>query len=648
MNRGVNASIWLWATESGEQHAGSEQELVACLTSRALPPYTLVWRSGWSEWLPAMQVAELSRGLPEGSVCAPRSARSTSPGVPPPPPPLASYPELKRWAEELQQSSGPITRRAGVPVWAQTAVLNESPSAADPDAITEPIPAELIERARRLMMAPAPPADLGIAQGMAPSRASSPALGYAVAEELLEGACEPAPPLLDASSFAPGALDGDVSVGALRGRSRGWLWVFPVAALAAAGWFGRGYLPFKLPATPGEPEVAVLPVRPAAPPSPEPAAPKVFGCRVLERPQKLDDWALPDGPLVAALAPDGKRVALGYAQSRERAIGISFDPTRFPAAAAGSEPRGSKKDSAPVSGVNADAPGELSPTLASASPDPASIGLTRDFQQYRDEPIYSVTPLVAGGKLEFRVEREGEKLTLGTAIDGVPPLRIGANESGFVGGLLGRRPHRIWWLPRPSLSAVPAYTRHPFGYLIAARVGRKDQTIRVGVISPEATAHTPFSTLELPKGAVGLPALASKGAVLALAVVVEAERAGADRLLLARGTPTELPLVAAPLPVFGTSTVELANPALAPLGGEGFALSWSEGVAEQRRVRLLLLDDELAPRGEPFDVALPRLEHGGAINGALFWANERLLALYYLRRPDGYSLWVDQVTCGEY
>jgi hypothetical protein len=136
--------------------------------------------------------------------------------------------------------------------------------------------------------------------------------------------------------------------------------------------------------------------------------------------------------------------------------------------------------------------------------------------------------------------------------------------------------------------------------------------------------------------------------VLALAVVVEAERAGADRLLLARGTPTELPLVAAPLPVFGTSTVELANPALAPLGGEGFALSWSEGVAEQRRVRLLLLDDELAPRGEPFDVALPRLEHGGAINGALFWANERLLALYYLRRPDGYSLWVDQVTCGEY
>jgi uncharacterized protein DUF4339 len=621
MNRGVNASIWLWATESGEQHAGSEQELVTCLSSRALPPYTLVWRSGWGEWLPAMQVAELARGVLESSNCAPRTARATAPGVPPPPPPIDTYPTLRRWAEELQQASGPITRREGLPVWAQTVVLNESPASVDPDEITGEIPLEVLQEAARLMMEPTPPVDLGIAEGVRRSRTS-----------LLPVA----PPDVDAFRTTPDASPVSRSaasvgvtpeeleaLGEMPSRSHGrrWLWLLPVAGMAAALWYVRAHGWPGKPASAPEPQVAVLPMRTTASAAePAPSPPKVFGCRVLERPQKLDDWVVPEGPLGMALAPDGKRIALGFAQSHERAIGISFDPSRF----------------APLS---SEADGS----------DPASIGLSREFMQYREEQIYSVTPLSASGKLEFRVERVGEKLALGTAIDGVPTLRVGMNEFGVVGGLLGRRPHRIWWLPRPALTSVPAYTRHPLGYLIAARVGRKDPTIRVGVISPEAVAHTSLSTLELPKGPVGIPVLAGKATVMALAVVVEAERAVAgDRLMLARATPTELPLTAEPLEAFGGAPVQLANPALAALGGEGFALTWSEGVGEQRRVRLLLLDDALAPRGEPIELSLPELEHGGAINGALFWANERLFSFFYLRRPEGYSLWANRLTCGEY
>lgn len=649
MNRGVNASIWLWATESGEQHAGSEQELVTCLSSRALPAYTLVWRSGWSEWLPAMQVKELARGVPESGLCAPREARTTSPGVPPPSPPIETYPMLRRWAEELRQSAGPITRREGVPIWAQTVSLSEPPPVGDADEITDEIPDEVLAEAARLMMVPTPPRDLGIAESARRSRTSWPAVivpegSFAPALEppALESFLDPSAMASDAGAQTPRGFDHLVAQSEVAGRSRSWrwLWLLPVAALGGGLWFTRTeWLPAAPLAAP-EPQVAVLPVRPVASSEPPPPAPKQFGCRVLDRPQRIDDWSIPDKPLGVALAPDGKRIALGYAQSRERAVGLSFDPARF---VARGEPFTPKLPDTP-----ADANEAARAELAAASPDPASVGIVRELTNVREEELYSVTPLVASGKLEFRVERVGDKLSNGTAIDGVPTLRIGQNDVGLVGGLLGRRPHRIWWLPRPGLTAVPTYTRHPLGHLIAARVGRKDPTLRLGVISPEAAPHTPLGTLELPKGALSVPALASKASVMGLAVVVEAERGGADRLMLARATPTALPTSAEPLAVFGDEPVQLSAPALSSLGAEGFALSWTQGVGEERQVKLLILDDELRPRGEPFAMELPEASHRGVINGGLFWASERLLAFYYLRRPEGYSLWVNEIDCGDH
>jgi hypothetical protein len=690
MNRGVNASIWLWATESGEQHAGSEHELVTCLSSRALPAYTLVWRSGWSEWLPAMQVKELARGLPESSLCAPRAPRATAPGVPPPPPPIETYPMLRRWAEELRQSSGPITRREGVPIWAQTVVLNEPPpTSAELDEITDEIPDEVLAEAARLMMEATPPRDLGIAERARRSRTSWPAVilpqdPFAPPLEPPELASfiDPSSTAFDTGAQTPSGEDrrhvGLPGETVERPRSRGWLWLLPAAALAGGLWLTRAHwLPVAGPRSAPEPQVAVLPVRPAATAEPPPA-PKVFGCRVLKRPQKLDDWSIPDKPLGMGLAPDGKRIALGYAQSRERAIGLTFDPSRFvargeaftpklpapskggtskaPASRSSSDSAGADAQRAPTNAAAGEAARAEAPDaneaaraeLAAASPDPASVGSSREFVHYREEEIYSVTPLVASGKLEFRVERVGDKLANGTAIDGVPALRIGQNEVGIVGGPLGRRPHRIWWLPRPGLTAVPTYTRHPLGHLIATRVGRKDPTLRVGVISLEAAPHTALEALELPKGALGVPALASKATVMALAVVVDAERGAADRLMLARATPTALPASAEALGVFGSEPVQLSSPALSALGAQGFALSWTQGVAEERRVKLLVLDDELRPRGEPFDMELPEVSHRGVINGGLFWANERLLALYYLRRPEGYSLWANEITCDEH
>ena len=48
----VSPPLWSWAVEDGEPQMGTEEALIRQLASGQLPPYALVWREGWGEWLP--------------------------------------------------------------------------------------------------------------------------------------------------------------------------------------------------------------------------------------------------------------------------------------------------------------------------------------------------------------------------------------------------------------------------------------------------------------------------------------------------------------------------------------------------------------------------------------------------------------------
>lgn len=94
---GQDDQEWSWVGEDGVEHSADEGELSFALSSEDLPPYTLVHKRGWGEWLPAMQVAELLWALPAG--------RSDNPRKPvmgqKPLPPLAKYPSLKKRARDI-------------------------------------------------------------------------------------------------------------------------------------------------------------------------------------------------------------------------------------------------------------------------------------------------------------------------------------------------------------------------------------------------------------------------------------------------------------------------------------------------------------------------------------------------------------------
>lgn len=152
----LDLPLWHWTTETGEPQHGDEQELVRQLASGQAPPYVLVWREGWAEWLPALEVEELSAAFAEAPPSLPRRARpSTLPGMPPIP--VREYPRLRLLAKSARPSripQGPSeVSHVGV------AVPYACP---EEDVSTTEVPLDALAEAARMMTHPTPPADLGL------------------------------------------------------------------------------------------------------------------------------------------------------------------------------------------------------------------------------------------------------------------------------------------------------------------------------------------------------------------------------------------------------------------------------------------------------------------------------------------------------
>jgi hypothetical protein len=92
---------WHWVSEDGSEREVSEEELIAGLSSEHVPVYALVWRPGWGEWLPAMQVAELSWALPAGRADTPRKPNPGNNQKPVPN--LTAYPQLRERAAKVRE-----------------------------------------------------------------------------------------------------------------------------------------------------------------------------------------------------------------------------------------------------------------------------------------------------------------------------------------------------------------------------------------------------------------------------------------------------------------------------------------------------------------------------------------------------------------
>jgi hypothetical protein len=610
--------LWRWTTEGGELQAGSEEELIQQLASGELEPYALVWRDGWGEWLPALEVEALSRGFPDSAVPASRRARpSTLPGIPPVP--VSEYPRVRMLAKGALGSwpSGAVSP-LGVAV----------PYDASEEVITSEVPLDAMLEAARVMNRPTPPADLGLEAAV--ERASQhpypvafvehdtprsgplsrPALPLAAEfglEALLESA-EPAPSRWPSwlrghglwVTITAGALGLFVVLGAR------WWSVSPSIRASSAPGAGASNAESlgKRGSRAGDPAGADQRVTPLSPRGGGAAAHGESRCSVSSPPVKLDDWAVAEVRPSVLLLPGGKQVAIGYAQSHKQATGGTLDI--------------------------------------------ATLDFNRGFGQQQERQIVSVTPLGAGERLGYHVERMGALVAFGRPLDVLPPLRVGMSDAGIVAGPLEQRAERVWELPFGTLISVPEIARHAHGFTLATRAGRTPNGyLQLGLLSPTGTALSPLAQIGGPESEFGKPALASGTEQTVLAVTLRSAPSRSPALLLARAPNGQLPLELEPLDIFDDTDVELSAPAVAAFD-DGFALMWSEGTGARRQVRLQRLSSTLAPLGLPVTVSAepdPQGAPGGAGAGTLYNVGDRLLAFFFVKRADGQSLWVSRLDC---
>jgi hypothetical protein len=643
----VSPSQWQWVLEDDEPQVGTEDELIRQLASGRLPPYALVWRQGWGEWLPAMQVEELSEAFPEAASIGTRTPRPSSiPGVPPVP--ISEYPRLRHLAK-----AAPFG-------WPDGFEEGE-----EHEIITSEVPAAALIEAARVMTQPSPPRDLGLHEalrasrvpdGPSPSRPpqsyppqsyppqsyppqsyplqSYPLQSYPPSRSLEDRIPPSGPALPLAAEFG---LQGLLDEAAPRQSGAAWLRVYGLwIALAAIGlglaltfgarhlWVPEAAAPLAEPGvetsrraleTPGA-QPRTSPAALALPPvEPAPEA----GCRFLHAPASIDDWAVADvRPLI--VSPSSQSVVLAYAQSHKSATGGVLDVE--------------------------------------------TLQLTRRFWQQEERQIYSVTPLVAGSKPVYHVERMGGNVAFGRALDTQPPLRLGMNDDGFVLGRFEQRPQRLWELPFGSKLSVPEVVSHPFGFTLATRAGRTSGKLRVGLVSSTGQALSALAELGPDGWDFGRPALASGPEQTVLAVTRRAspellsgtralpsetrapQAAYPDALYLARAKNGELPVELAAFALPDGGDPELLAPVIAALPDGSFVLMWSQGAGSRRIVRAQPLSAALEPRGPVSDLTAADPALGGAIAAALHWAGDRLLAFYFLRRDEGHSLWVGSLSCG--
>ncbi|HVZ31449.1 MAG TPA: DUF4339 domain-containing protein, partial [Polyangiaceae bacterium] len=146
-----DAAQWAWATEHSAPEWASTEQLVAWLARGELPPHTLVWKQGWGEWLPAMQVVELAAAFPRVTAGSRRVARAGAKSDAPPAVPMAHYPRLRLLAKDvLSESPLPPAPASLTPAQAERRGFRDRDQL-QKDLVTSQVPAAAMLEAARAM-----------------------------------------------------------------------------------------------------------------------------------------------------------------------------------------------------------------------------------------------------------------------------------------------------------------------------------------------------------------------------------------------------------------------------------------------------------------------------------------------------------------
>ena len=607
---------YFWLAADGARISGSGRELRAGLSSGVLRSGTLVWRSGWAEWLPANRVSELSAALAEAQTVAPssfgtigparRSPTSARPSSYPPPPPRRARAAMPTLSEEQGVSPATATLRPpgavppparGVPVPAldssPRAAMTPIPSFGPPGGrLDTPIPAALPAVINRALLAQAPPpstaspldSTLEIAPHVPAEARRTPVPAPAVELKSNTGAdsAERRPPQESLLKIRRIGLDNRSVVMALSALSGALL----VALLGLI-------LSHSTSKSPTTPEVAP---QPSSAPAPS-AARAPAGCR-LALPAARIAPAVERGvpPYLTKIEKDGG-LALGLAETKTKGLGLRLDPN--------------------------------------------TLDISAVFEEEGKEAVRGVVPLTRSGSLTFFVDRDDRSLRSAHTVDEVPPFTLGISDAGFSRVVAGSS-SVIWPLdPATKITEPRSAQLADQGYGITFRRGGQSGAVMLGFVASDGEKKSELAEVPGAPALLGTPVIAGSSAGALIAFAGRETASSPWKVYVSLSKPGAQPGPARELTA--GSAGGAISPALAALPGDRWLVQWTEGSSAQYHVHVQTFGSDLQPIGASIAVS-PKGANAG--QGALTTSAEGAATLFILTTAGHDELWGATLACG--
>ncbi len=660
---------WSWVGEDGVEHHGNESQLTAALSAQRLAAYTLVTRSSWREWLPAMTVGELQWALPVGArdlVRAPSLRRNE----PKSPPPMEDYPTLRLRLQALLAGTSVPTHsrpRGSIP---SAPHLELSQYASDEfDEPTVQIDAEELERALNEsrgeeLAVPTPRSGVrgdypGYAQDGIPlvnHEVKRRALAQRLAHKMptypgFAANPNPSPPNVLGSRSAPPPSPPRLSTG------------LPQAAPSVPN--APPTPPFRFDSEPGH--------VPPLPPIASTGETFTFAANESTLTSRIESTA-PSEQL-----PKARKLWLGLVALAGTLAGAAWFITQRghdPAEALTSIPL-------PSTPANLPAPSESEPAAASScsvdkrvqvsdfahsqvrpsiaflpapprlavgfaqtgrvaagvTVDTETLAVTRLHSDNQASPLWSVTPRPSSSEVAFRVSRAASTLRSTASLPTTPPLFFGLNREGLAVRGDADLTDRVVWRSDWDTISVPDVAALDQGVTVVTfRAGGERGKILVGKISPQGQPLGELQTIDSGSHRIEPPSLlvTDRQVVVTYAAGDKPTR---DKLFVAASPRSALPTN--PKEVLRVEQ-GIISPSLASVPGGGYAAQYTFGVAGKQQVATVVLSESFQPQGEPLTVSP---EGRDAYEGLAVGQGHSLFSFYFVRQEFGHELWLTLLTC---
>ncbi len=582
---------WRWVDVDGVQSAIDEWELVSSLASGTLAPYTLVWRVGWKQWLPACKVDELSSAVPSGSAEDAVEPELDEKQTTPPPPPLDRYNAYRaRDAAKLLGGSkrkGPSVLPPPPPGGGMLHLPGRPLTPPPPVPVRRPPMPTLID-------APTSPATATLR----PPGAVPPPPRTVPQLRISDPGPEPGPELPTQPKLVEPSYDMDQVVTQRRPqRARSG---FPLVlmggglAFAAIVVIALGILLYARRDR-GTGIATSVSSTPSIP------APTVnTPCTALAKAKKLADpihFAIPP-----YLANSNDRIAVGFAASPREGVGLLVDA--------------------------------------------ATLHASERFREKSATPITGVVPLTAGGSLQFALDGVDDSLRFARTINTEPPFAVGVSADGNFARVMssGGGPQPIWSgfekarITEPRIATVPEV-----GHVVTFRDGGQSGDVRVGWLTPDGHEKSKLQSIKVDGSSVGTPMVTANNRDIMVTFAARATPGSYWRVQVATAPHGELPdrAVGFRIPPGGPGA-EAISPAATGLSGGRWLVQWTEGSAGNRQVRLQTLAHDLIPVGDPITVSP---EGSNAGQGVVWVQGDTALSLFLVKTGNTHELWGAALKC---